>query len=410
MFEFSYGRNGLNVDLPRGGIQGEYGPRSPGPASDPSAAIGRAIRRPCAGPRLDEIAGPGCSVAITIEDITRPVPSHLVLPHLFETLRRSGVGERDITVIVATGLHRPMGREEIREVGGQLPSGVTVLNHDAFDSDELRDVGATSRGTRLYLNRHFAEADIKIVTGDVEYHQIAGYGGGGKSVLPGLCDAEAARRTHARLDQKNVSAGILDGNPVRAEIDEAARIAGVDFSINLVLDSGGRLIRAFCGDVVEAFRRAGTVVDEIYSVPVPRRYHMVIADAGGYPRDISLYQSQKAVENARKMAEPGGKVVLVAECSQGWGSEQFREWTAQVPDLEQVKRQMREHFQMGRHKLYQFALARETADLYLVSRLSHPDLTKFIEPITPDRLVAMVESTHDAAILHDAHDTVPRVE
>lgn len=410
LFEFAYGRTGLAIELPREKIQGEYRPRAPRPTPAPSASIGHALRHPCAGPRLDQIAGPECSVAITIEDITRPVPTHQLLPPLFEILHDSGVRDRDITIIVATGLHRPMESEEIRRVAGDLPSGVRVVNHDAHNPDELRRVGATSRNTELYLNRHFAGADVRIVTGDVEYHQIAGYGGGGKSVLPGLCDAEAVRRTHARLGQENVSAGILDGNPVRAEIDEAARMAGVDFSVNLVLDSRGRLIRAFCGDVVEAFRRAAGVVDEVYGISVPRRYQMVIADAGGYPRDMNLYQSQKAVENAGRMVQPGGRLVLIAECSRGWGSELFREWAAQVPDLDHVKRKTREHFEMGRHKLYQFALARETADLYLISRLSHPDLEKFIEPITADQLAGMVQDVDGAAILHDAHETVPRVE
>jgi len=390
-------------------VKGEFGPNWRPAAGEPAARLRRALGEPIASPRLDDIIRPGCSVAISIEDITRPVPSHLILPPLLEILHRRGVRDADLTIIVANGLHRVLNWEEIAGLVGDIPGAIAIKNHDARRADQLVEIGTTSRGTPLRINRAFAEADVRILTGDVEYHQITGYGGGAKSVLPGLCDAEAVRRTHSALDQPNASAGILDGNPVRAEIDEAGRMARVDFTVNVVLNATGHIVECFCGDVVAAFRAALPLVDELYGVRVPRRFGMVIADCGGYPKDINLYQAQKAVENATKMVRQGGKVVLIAECCEGWGSSEFEHWTAEVSDLAEVKREMKRNFRMGRHKLYWFALEREVAELYLVSELRDPHLAKFITPLSLRELVALVEAEPEVAILHHGNNTVPRL-
>ncbi len=407
--DFPYGRRKLTLDLPDEKLKGEFGPAEREAASDPVACIERALARPIGSRKLEEIVSPGCTVAISIEDVTRQVPSRLILPPLLKILRDGGVRNGEITIIVATGLHREASPEEMGSLVGDVPSQIAVKNHRADRLEELTHIGATSQGTPLYINRAFAEADVKIVTGDVEFHQITGYGGGAKSILPGLCDAETIRKTHSRLDEENASAGILERNPVRTEIDEAGRMVGVDFSLNVVLSPEGEIIEAFCGDIVEAFRAAVRLVDELYGVDVPQRYGMVIADCGGYPRDVNLYQAQKAVENAVKMVRPGGKVVLIAECAEGWGSKKFRRWAAEVNDLQEVEREMKRYFRMGYHKLYWFALERRVAELYLISELRDPDLAKFIAPIGPGELPALMEGEEEIAILHHGHNTLPRV-
>lgn len=404
-----YGRSGLELEVPDDSLAGEYGGEEYPPADDPAARLREALQNPVEGPRLRDIVSAGSTVAISVEDITRPVPNGLILPVLLEELEAGGVRAPDIEVIIATGLHRPVEDGEMRELLGELPDGVTVRNHDAHDADSLTPVGRTSHGTELSINAAFMAADVRIITGDVEYHQITGYGGGAKSVLPGLSDAESVRTTHARLDERGACAGVLDENPVRGEIEEAARMAGVDLGLNVVLNHDGEVVAASCGEPEAAFRRLVPQVDDIYGVDVPRRYEMVIVDCGGHPRDINLYQAQKAVENALKMTEQGGEVVLAAKCEGGWGSEDFRRWTAQGPELDEVCREMQRDFRMGYHKLYEFALERRHAELFLMSDLKDPALTCFIEPVAPEEVEAMAGVTGDVAILHHGNETVPRV-
>ena len=404
---FPYGRAALTVDLPEEKVVGEFGPVPRQAAPDPSACIERALAAPIGSRSLEEVIRPHCSVAITVEDITRTVPNHLILPPLLRILRDGGVDYADITILIATGLHRPPSEKEAADLLGDIPRGVDVKNHDAYRSEELTYVGTTSQGTPLHINTAFVRAEVKIVTCDVEFHQIMGYGGGAKSVLPGLCDAATVCRTHSRLAHENASAGILDGNPARAEVDEAGRMVGVDFCVNVVLNSGGHIIDAFCGDIIESFRTAARLVDEVYGVRVPRRFGMVLVDCGGYPRDINLYQAQKSVENAVKMVEPGGSVVLIAECAEGWGSTAFERWASEVTDLREVKDEMRRNFSMGKHKLYEFALERDVAKLYLISRLREPSLAKFIVPISPAELIEMVRAEPEVAVLHHGTNALP---
>jgi nickel-dependent lactate racemase len=224
-------------------------------------------------------------------------------------------------------------------------------------------------GTTISINRSFVEADLKITTGDVEYHQFCGYGGGVKCVYPGLADAAAIEANHARMDLPGTEPGRIEGNPVREEVDEVGRMVGVDFNVSVAMDAAHRLVAVRAGDPDQSFRQVCRIVDQIYSVAVPRRADLVIASPGGYPKDIDLYQSQKAIEEATRVVAAEGKVLIMARCEEGSGSATFEAWMHAAYSADDIMRRIKQQFVMGGHKAYQIARALQRADIYLYSTI-----------------------------------------
>jgi nickel-dependent lactate racemase len=363
--DLPYGRETVRVRVPREKLVGCFLPRALEPVADPAAALAEALAAPVSGPRLREMAAGAESVAVGIEDATRSVPNALLVDAVMCELEAAGVGPDRVRVIVATGLHRPMTSDELAVALGRWFGVIAHENHNAEDPKRLVALGTTSLGTEISVNRSFMEADLRITTGDVEYHQFCGYGGGAKCVYPGLADAAAIRANHSRMDLPGTGPGSLDGNPVREEINEVGRLAGVDFNLSVAMDSEHRIVAARAGDPDLSFREACRFVDEMYSVDVPRRAELVIASPGGYPKDIDLYQSQKAIEEATQVVVPGGDVVVTARCGEGSGSKLFEAWIEEAYTPDDVIRRIREEFVMGGHKAYQIAREVQRANVHL---------------------------------------------
>jgi len=246
-----------------------------------------------------------------------------------------------------------------------------VVNHDCKAQD-LVDVGTTQKhGTRVLLNRAFVEADVRILTGDVCLHYFAGYGGGRKSVLPGVAGEETIKHNHVMLLEPNARTGVLDGNPVHEDMAEAARMTKVDFVVNVVANGRGDVVRAFAGDMEQVFAEGVRLVDEMYRVTVDRRADVVVASAGGHPFDVNLFQAYKAVDNALEVVKRGGVVILVAECPEGHGNQVFYDWMVKFGDLKAVEREVRRNFVLGGHKAYYLLKALQNHTVVLVS--SMPD-------------------------------------
>ena len=368
--DLPYGRGSVPIVVPAAKLVGIFTPRPLDPVPDPDKALGLALAEPLASRRLCEIAKGARHVAIAVEDSTRPVPNASLIYAVMNELVLADVTAQQITVVVATGLHRPMTEEELRSSLGRWYGQVAIENHSATDPQRLKRLGTTSLGTDISINRTFLEADVKITTGDVEYHQFCGYGGGAKCVYPGLADAAAICANHSRMDLPGTGPGSLEGNPVRNEVDEVGRMAGLDFNISVAMDPAHRIVAVSAGDPNRSFRHACRFIDQMYLAEIPRRADLVIASPGGNPKDINLYQSQKAIEEATLVVEPGGNVLVTASCDEGSGSADFESWMEEAVEPSDIIRRIQENFVMGGHKAYQIAREVQRAKVHLLSEIN----------------------------------------
>ena len=362
-----YGRTEVCARIPTRSYLGAIEPKEKPGVTDTRAEVESALKRPIGTKRLGEIAKLGDTAAIVVDDATRATPSYLMVPPLLDELTKAGVKEKDITVIFACGTHRAVKPEEMRKlVGEETLERVEVVSHDCMSEDNV-NLGKTSFGTKVYVNKVFAEADLRILTGDVGLHYYAGYGGGRKSVLPGVSGAETIQHNHAMLLDAKARTGILEGNPVHEDMLEAAKLARVDFILNIVVNGRRELVRAFAGDLEQAFYEGVKLVDEMYKVPIERRADIVVVSPGGHPLDINLYQAYKAVDSALEAVKRGGVIVLVAECPEGHGDEVFYEWMTRFKSLGKMERAIKRRFRLGGHKAYYLTKALKKTKIFLVS-------------------------------------------
>jgi nickel-dependent lactate racemase len=256
-------------------------------------------------------------------------------------------------------------------LGEAVLGRVKTLSHDCKAQD-LVYVGTTERyGTKVFLNRVFAEADVRVLTGDVCLHYYAGYGGGRKSVLPGVAGEETIKHNHAMLLEPNAKVGVLNGNPVHEDMVEAAGMARVDFVLNVVVNSRREVVKAFAGGLDQVFSEGVKAVDEMYRVQVDRRADVVVVSPGGDPADVNLFQAYKGVDNALEVVKRGGVIILVAELPEGHGNQDFYDWMVKFNDLKTVEREIRRNFVIGGYKAYFYLKAMQKAQIILVS--SMPD-------------------------------------
>ena len=353
--------------------------------------VARALQNPIGTPRIGEIVHPGETVAIVTSDITRPLPSYQILPLLLDELFQAGIWAEDVTVVFGLGSHRKQTPEEQKKlVGESVYARVKCIDGD--DSDCVH-FGTTSRGTPVDIVRPVAEADRRICLGNIEYHYFAGYSGGAKAIMPGVSTRAAIQSNHSRMVEAAAAAGRLAGNPVREDIEEAAQMVGVDFIVNVVLDEHKKIVRAVAGDLVQAHREGCRSLDRLYGKPIASRADIVVVSQGGAPKDLNLYQTQKALDNAKHAVNKGGVIILVGSCKEGLGEHVFEEWMTQSPNAHSMIDRVQKDFQLGGHKAAAIAMVLEDADIYLVSELD-PAFVKTIF-LTP---FADVQSAFDAAL------------
>ncbi len=328
--ELAYGRSGLELELPdqaRPHIIRK--PAMPIP-DDPGAVIDAALDHPIDVKGLEEVARGGKSACILICDITRPVPNGLFLRKLVDRLMAGGIAQDKITILVATGLHRPNLGDELAELVGDpwVLDNIRVLNHDARDDAAHVDFGVTeTRQTPVLLDRSFVEADVKIATGLVEPHFMAGWSGGRKVIAPGVAHHTTIRTFHsARFmeDPAAASCNLVD-NPLHEEQLEIVRMIGGEiYALNTVIDEERNLVFASYGDIVASHAAAVEFVKTATAIPVSRRFKTVVTSAAGYPLDKTYYQTVKGMVTPVDILEPGGDLIIVSDCSEGLGSPEFR--------------------------------------------------------------------------------------
>lgn len=363
-----YGKTEVCVRVPTQNFLGLIEPKEKPGVLDARAEIERALKEPVGSKRLSEIVKPEHKVAIVVDDATRPAPSHLMVPPILDELNMAGVKNENITIIFGCGTHKAVKNEEVvRLLDEAVLNRVKAISHDC-KAEDLVYVGTTQKhGTKVYLNRIFAEADVKILTGDVCFHYYAGYGGGRKSVLPAVSGEETIKHNHAMLLHPNAKTGVLEGNPIHEDMVEAAKLAKVNFILNVVTNSKGEVVKAFAGDLEQAFYEGVKVVDEMYRIPVDRKADIVVVSPGGYPADINLFQAYKGVDSALELVKRGGVIVLLAECSQGHGNQVFYDWMVKFSDIKAVEREIKRNFVLGGHKAYYLLKALQNHQIILVS-------------------------------------------
>jgi lactate racemase len=308
------------------------------PLPDPVAAVASALTAPVGSPPLEVLARGRRSACILICDITRPVPNGLFLRPVIERIAGAGVPLDRITVLVATGLHRPNLGAELEELVGDpwVLEHVRVENHDARDDDAHRSLGRTAtRGTPVALDRRFVDADLRIATGLVEPHFMAGWSGGRKVIAPGVAHHTTIRTFHSArfMEDPGAVQCRLEGNPLHEEQLEIVRMLGEVYGLNTVVDEERRLVHVTFGEVVASHQASVDHVAEAIQVPVGRRFSTVVTSAAGYPLDKTYYQTVKGMVTPLDVLEPGGTLIIASECSEGFGSREFREAQQRLSEL-----------------------------------------------------------------------------
>ncbi len=327
--ELNYGRGTLPIELPDTlGVTVIRKPVMP-VHSDPAASVAKALSQPVGARPLREEARGKTSACILICDITRPVPNGLLLPQIVRALLDAGIAAQRILILVATGLHRPNEGDELAELIGDpwVLQTVPIANHFARNDDDHVLLGTTQAGTVVRLDQRFVDADLKIVTGLVEPHFMAGFSGGRKVIAPGVAHAEtittfhnARFMSHARADNC-----VLEDNPLHREQLEIVRMLGRVLAVNTVIDEHRRLSFVNYGEVVESHLHAVSFIREYAQVAVPRRFQTVVTSAAGYPLDTTYYQTVKGMVAPLDILAPGGNLIVASECAEGIGSPEYRE-------------------------------------------------------------------------------------
>ncbi|MBN1106984.1 MAG: nickel-dependent lactate racemase [Deltaproteobacteria bacterium] len=324
-----YGRDGLSVDFPDD-LDVHVVRKNPmDPIADPSRAVRNALENPVESPPLSALARGRKNACILICDITRPVPNGTILPPLVETLTAAGIPREKILILVATGLHRPNEGEELREIVGsdEIFRSVRIENHFARDREAHVDLGRTAGGIPIIIDRRFVEADLRIVTGLVEPHFMAGYSGGRKVVAPGVAYQDTILMFHAAriLEHPKAANCVTEGNPLHNEQVEIVRTIGGVVALNTVIDEERRLGFVNFGEVEASHSRAVEFMRRHAEVRLNRRFRTVVTTSAGYPLDKTYYQTVKGMVGVLDIVEPGGTIIIASECSEGMGSLEFVE-------------------------------------------------------------------------------------
>lgn len=373
-FAIKYYKDLVSFQIPDENVLGEILPNTCPSVESEEKEVKRALSEPFDSPLLSEVVRPGEKVVIITSDITRPVPSRIIIPCLLDELRKAGVENKDITVVFGLGSHRKQTEEEQKNlVGEEVYGQVRCIDSNPDDCVHL---GTCKNGTPVDIFRTVAEADRRILVGNVEYHYFAGYSGGMKAIMPGVSSKEAIQANHKNMIRPGAFAGNLVNNPVRDDIEEVRNFINVDFIVNVTLDDHKKIAFAAAGHPVTAHRKACEFLDKIYKKKVKEPADIVVVSTGGYPKDINLYQAQKSIDNVKHIVKKGGIMIVAASCKEGYGSIPFTKWINQYNSPTERIEEIRKHFELGGHKAAALGLVQENADIYLVTDMDDESVTK----------------------------------
>ena len=380
--KMDYGKTGLMVDLPNDKVIGPLEIKNAIPLANQSQAIADALANPIGSKPLAEIAKGKKTACILICDITRPVPNKVILPQILKTIEEAGVPRSGITILIATGLHRPNEGDELVElVGEDIAKNYRVENHHGKETSEHDYLGITPKGVPVYIDSRYIKAELKITTGLIEPHLMAGYSGGRKVICPGIAGIETVKVWHGPkfLEHPNADCGIVEGNPVHEENTYIALMSGCDFIVNVCVDGNRQITWAGAGDMIKAWEAGVSFVRQVVRVPIKEPVDIVLTSCAGYPLDITWYQAVKGLMGALPIIKKGGTIILVASLTEGLGSPEFKQVLSENPDLKAFKKRILEtdYFVMDQWQLEEFAKVIEKCKVKVYSKgLEHSVLNK----------------------------------
>ncbi|QDT37320.1 nickel-dependent lactate racemase [Stratiformator vulcanicus] len=390
-----YGKTGLDIEVPDANLVGPLTLQPVEPLDDPTAAVERLLADPIGTPPLSEIAKDKRSACIVICDITRPVPNAMLLGPILSTLETSGIPREGICILIATGLHRPNEGEELVElVGREIAENYRCENHFGKRIEEHTYCGESPNGVPIWIDSRYVEAELKITTGLIEPHLMAGYSGGRKLICPGIAALETVKVWHSPkfLEHPNADCGFLEGNPVHEENTWIGLHVGCDFIVNVTLDEKRRVTSVVAGDMIKAFHAGVENVREIVAAEVDAPVDVVVTSCAGYPLDQNFYQSVKGLTGVLSILKRGGTIILAADLSEGVGSPEFDSLFDQNESLDEFMHKITntDYFVMDQWQLEELAKVRRKVEVVYV--------TGGLAPEELDRLFVSSAPTVEAAI------------
>jgi nickel-dependent lactate racemase len=356
-----YGKTEVMAKIPVENLIGSITGNTLHEVDKPLEEITRAINNPIGGKSLEHIVTSDDKVAIVVEDAI--FLSDLLLP-LIHTLNQLGIKDSNIAIILGNNLPTYTSTVMLDELANRIKLMPSNLN-----ADDYSYVGDTSRGTKISLKKAFVDADLKILTGRIGFHPYSGYIGRRSGVFPTICSPETIRRSGPLLMNSQSRSGNLKGNPLHQEMEEAAHIAKVDFILNLVLNTNHKIVKAYAGDLDQAFLEAINLINKTFMVQTETLADIAIVSSGGFPSDLTLYQACKALPSALNIVKNGGVIVWIAECSNGNGSRVFYNWMANFGTLNRVKTEVQRRYVLGGEMTYLMLSALQKTKIILVSSI-----------------------------------------
>ncbi|MHB9028324.1 MAG: nickel-dependent lactate racemase family protein [Candidatus Latescibacterota bacterium] len=371
--DIAYGKEGLSIDVPNKNMVKVLRMNDRPVIPDPGAETKRKIDAPTGSPSLAELAKGKKTACIVISDITRPVPNSIILPPVLETLEAAGVPREGITILNATGLHRPNeGQELITLLGPDIPKKYRVVNHMGRDLDSHVHLGETPiYKAPVYVDKRFVEADLHIATGLIEPHFMAGFSGGRKAIFPGICASESVKVLHgpAPMSHERAVECTIEGNPVHAEALYVAKLARVDFIVNVTLNERRQITGVFAGDLEKAHEEGMAFMAGQCRCEVDAPVDAVITTAAGFPLDLTFYQTVKGMTSAAGILKEGGVVVIASKCGEGIGSPDFTRLILETENIADFERDIRKPgvYTLDQWQLQKFASVLRKHEVWLYS-------------------------------------------
>jgi nickel-dependent lactate racemase len=333
-----YGKTGLEAELPDRNVVGVLKLTPAPPLPEPEQAAAAALASPIGARPLAEIARGRKNACIVVCDITRPVPNRILLPPILDALAEGGLARERVTILIATGTHRPnLGAELDAILGPKIAAVCRVINHVCADPASHRALGVSPNGVPVSLDKTYCDADLKITVGLIEPHFMAGYSGGRKLVMPGLAALETVQAWHSPrfLEHPNATSGVVDDNPVHEEALAIARMVPPDLIVDVTLDEENRITGIFAGEMEAAWRAGVAFAEKHARAALPQPVDIVVTTCAGYPLDATFYQAVKGMVGTLPVVKPGGSIVIAAACSEGVGSAIFKRTLLETESLTQ---------------------------------------------------------------------------
>lgn len=400
-----YGKTGLEVDLPDENLLGVLG-LTPAPSiENPEEAVMEALRHPIGTRPLLELARDRRDACIVICDITRPVPNTTLLPPLLSTLEEAGIPASAITILIATGTHRPnIGEEADRLIGADIAARYRILNHSCKDLESHRLLGVSPHGVPAWIDRTYCDSGLKITVGLIEPHFMAGYSGGRKLIMPGLAAMETVQQWHCPrfLESPYATNGSVESNPVHLEALAIARMAPPDLILDVTLDQTNKITGIFAGELESAWRAGVEFAAQHVQARTPQAADIVVTTCAGFPLDTTFYQAVKGMVGALPVVKAGGSIIIAAECAEGVGSSDFESTLLETEDLEEFVRYISQPgvFLPEEWEIEELAKVVRHAEVYCVAR-GIPDSTLercFVTPVD-----SVEEGVRRALAKHGSH-------